>query len=378
MTTGKYCYDGYFGLERETLRVDKNKRLAHTPHPFPDNENITKDFCENQIELVTPVFKTIDEVVDSLSELDSVCRKKLEENGESLWLYSNPPYIENEQEIPIATFTGIYSSKRDYREYLQRRYGKRLMLFSGIHFNFSFSEDFIREQSETGQKLSKDMLYMKLYKQLMTYSWLLVYLTSASPYYDCSFDSDGQSGIVKSRYASLRNSERGYWNQFIPILDHSSIQSFADSIQSLVDDEMLFSASELYLPVRLKPSGENDLAALRKNGIDHIELRMFDLDPTLINGVNKNDLEFAHLLILYLVSLPDIPFDKESQIKANRKHKNAALAEPPAEIIDEAAEILDKMSVYFAGDTKALNIIEYEKEKVNYRISDRINASDIY
>ncbi len=40
------------------------------------------------------------------------------------------------------------------------------------------------------------------------------------------------------------------------------------------------------------------------------------------------------------------------------------------------------MSVYFAGDTKALNIIEYEKEKVkvkvNYRISDRINVSDIY
>lgn len=36
-------YKGKFGIERETLRVDKNSRLAQTLHPF-DDENLSRDF----------------------------------------------------------------------------------------------------------------------------------------------------------------------------------------------------------------------------------------------------------------------------------------------------------------------------------------------
>ena len=45
----KLFYKGKFGLERETLRVDINGRLAQTPHPFTEDGNITRDFCENLV-----------------------------------------------------------------------------------------------------------------------------------------------------------------------------------------------------------------------------------------------------------------------------------------------------------------------------------------
>ena len=120
-------FNGNFGLERETLRVDKHGRLAQTPHPFNDT-HITRDFCENQIEIVTPVADSIDKAIEYLSELDKKARETLEKIDETIWLYSNPPHIDSENEIPIADFTGEHSSKRSYREVLQRKYGKNLML----------------------------------------------------------------------------------------------------------------------------------------------------------------------------------------------------------------------------------------------------------
>ena len=233
MTTSKYYYSGKFGIERETLRVDGQGRLAQTPHPFGNDEHITRDFCENQIELVTPVCHSVDEAVEALAELDKRAREELTKNGESIWLYSNPPHFDSEDDIPIADFTGDHSSKRAYREVLEQKYGKKLMLFSGIHFNFSFAEEFIRELNTNNDDfhIFRDELYLRLYKQLMIHSWLLVLLTAASPYYDASLDKDGKSGIIMSEYSSLRNSVRGYWNKFLPILDHRSLKTFTGSIK---------------------------------------------------------------------------------------------------------------------------------------------------
>ena len=86
-------YKGSFGIERETLRVDRNGRLARTPHPFTDSA-ITRDFCENQIELVTPVCSSVSEAVEELAKLDCTVRREISKKGERLWMYSNPPYIQ--------------------------------------------------------------------------------------------------------------------------------------------------------------------------------------------------------------------------------------------------------------------------------------------
>ena len=377
-------YKGSFGLERETLRVDKNGKLAQTPHPFGDSEQITRDFCENQIELVTPVCSDIKELMKELERLDATVRAELDKNGERIWLYSNPPHIENENEIPVANFIGEHSGKRRYRDQLERRYGKRLMLFSGIHFNFSFDDAYLHsicDDEDFGR--FKNRFYLRLYKQISVHSWLVLLLTAASPIYDKSLDEDGASGAVKSRYASMRNSERGYWNEFVPELRFGELSEFVDSIQYYVDKGALFSASELYLPVRLKPRGVNKLESFA-NGVSHIELRMLDLDPFTKLGVDERDLEFTHLLIMYLSCRDDFELTAELQAQAVKDHKNAALYDLDGvciggvPMLERAAQIIDDMQKFFCDDSEACSILIYEKNKLSDRLCTRLTAEEVY
>ena len=199
----------------------------------------------------------------------------------------------------------------------------------------------------------------------MVHSWLLVLLTAASPYYDASLDKDGKSGIIISEYSSLRNSKRGYWNKFLPILDHRNLKTFTGSIKKHIVTGSLYSASELYLPIRLKPSGVNSLENLAANGVDHIELRMFDINPSAPLGIDERDLEFAHLLILYLLSQPDFDFTPELQEQAVFNHKNTALLEPDIEFLERGEAIIEGMEEYFSGNENAGDILEYEKQKLN-------------
>ncbi|MBR3630288.1 MAG: glutathione synthase [Oscillospiraceae bacterium] len=380
---GQYQYEtcGGFGLERETLRVDANGALAQTPHPFGEDPHITRDFCENQIELITPVCHSVDEAVQALGKLDAHAKEVLAAQGEQLWLYSNPPHFETEDDIPIAAFTGIHSNKRNYREALERRYGKRLMLYSGIHFNFSFSEAQLQEYNteHANSQSFRDALYLRLYQQLFRHSWLLVLLTAASPFYDLSLDGDHLHGIGSGQYGSLRCSERGYWNQFVPLLDHTDLHTFTEGIQTYVNKGLLFSASELYLPVRLKPKGENTLANLAEHGVDHIELRMFDLNPLTPLGVDADDLKFAHLLILYLASQPDTTFTPIQQEQAVNDHQAAAYYDPPQWLLSRAQEILSQMMRYFGNDHAALHILEKQHARLcGNRLCTQIRAEQIY
>ncbi len=376
-------YKGSFGIERETLRVDKNGRLVQTPHPFTDSA-ITRDFCENQIELVTPVSSSVSGAVSELERLDRTVREKISQNGESLWLYSNPPYISSESEIPIAQFSGDDSKKTAYRMLLQKRYGKRLMLFSGVHFNFSFSDEYLHTICDTDDFDSfKNSFYLRLYKQACMHSWLVLLLTASSPVYDKSLDSDGEKGGIRSEYSSLRSSRRGYWNSFVPVLDCTDIGTFTSSIQSYVDSGKLFSEGELYLPVRLKPKGENRLENF-KNGVSHIELRMFDLDPKQPLGVNEKDLEFAHLLLMYLSTLPDFDYTEKLQRNAVKNHQTAALSNligaeiDGMGIIKKAEQLIHAMMWFYNDDEQALELLEYERCKLYHRPCMAIHTKDIY
>jgi len=377
-------FKGAFGIERETLRVDSRGRLAQTPHPFGDSENITRDFCENQIELITPVCYTIEDAVSELAKLDKTAREKIAENGEQIWLYSNPPHFETEADIPIADFTGMNSGKRLYREQLERRYGKRLMLFSGIHFNFSFSQEYLEKLS--GGKVTdafRNALYLRLYKQLSLHSWLILLLTAASPVYDKSLFADSAQGSELGKYSSVRSGEKGYWNEFVPTLDPSSLDNFVDSIQYYVDKGLLFSASEVYLPVRLKPFGENNLENLKK-GISHIELRMFDLNPLENVGINADDLRFAYLLAVYLAQQADFDYTPQVQQQAVANHKNAALYDlsgvtiDGVNIIEKAAQIIDDMANFFDDCEQARQVLSYERSKLTDRLCENVAKQKIY
>ncbi len=371
----EYMFAGQFGLERETLRVTTDGTMSQKLHPFVDDKNLDRDFCENQLEIITPVCKSINELMNVLHKLDSKARRTLSDMGEYMWMMSNPPHINSETDIPIAKFDGDKSFKQDYRQNLERRYGKRLMLYSGIHFNFSFSEKFIQSlydgKTETYTDF-KNNLYFRLSKQVLRYGWLLTLLTASSPVYDLSLEGDGLSGSGFDGYASRRIGDKGYWNQFIPVLDYTNLNTYIESVNDYINKGALFSAGELYLPVRLKPRGDNSLEALSENGVDHIELRMFDLNPLSSVGIFKEDLEFAHYFLIYLLNMPDFEFLPELQKQAIRNQQEAARYDlsdviiEGAPAIEGAKHILDDMSGYFKNVPKAAKSIENQREKISH------------
>ena len=238
-----YAFEGNFGLERESLRVTEAGRMAQTPHPFPpDHPRIVRDFCENQTEINTGVHPTAEAAVAELKEIDATIRAAILPRGERLWTNSNPPASLEEDEIVPAKFDGHLAGKSTYRDYLADKYGKALMAYCGIHVNFSFGEKLVEASG-----VDRDVLYLQLASQCIKWGWAIVALTAASP---------------RGDYSSVRCSERGYWNKFIPILDFSSVRDYARSIARYVQDGQLVAPSELYYPIRLKPRGQNRLQTL--------------------------------------------------------------------------------------------------------------------
>ena len=359
---------GNFGLEKESLRVTRDGFLSHTAHPFPDNPNMDRDFCENQTELITDVWDSVEGAWTQLAQLHTKAVRTLrylDSGAELLWPFSNPPYVRGESDIPIATYHGRLHGKEQYRQYLAQKYGRRKMLFSGIHFNFSFSEELLHEgfrsSGQTDYRVYRDSIYLELAKKVTRYSWLIVYLTSASPVMDGSLFCDEDIGLdVPVRYASVRCSAIGYWNDFLPLLKYDDLHAYVQSIHDYVDAGQLREAAELYYPVRLKPKGENSLRNLEDTGVNHIELRTLDLNPLSPFGIEKQDLIFLHALMLYLMSKEDQRFEDFEQKMAIENVKQAAQYHVDSirietgwnaalPIRDAARGVLDDMSRFYSG-----------------------------
>lgn len=359
----EYITSAEYGLERESLRVTSDGKLAMTPHPFTDDPHIDRDFCENQTEIISDVFNDADSLFAQLEQIQDKIGKKLSSMNEVMWAFSNPPVIGREEDIPVAVFKGELEHKNEYRKYLAEKYGKKKMLFSGIHFNFSFSDKLLRTSFNTDAaddfgKYKSD-IYLRLSKRLVQYSWLVVFLTAASPVTDPSF------GIESNKYSSVRCGEYGYWNNFIPLLDYSGFEEYIASIEKLISDGKLSSVSELYYPVRLKPRGSNTLETLKNKGVNHIELRVLDVNPLSRVGIIKEDILFIHLLLLYLSSLPEFCFTAEMQTEAVEKIKQAAVF-GSSTVRSDAAAVLKYVQKFTAEYFPHLNyIIDYQINKLS-------------
>ncbi|MDP4089280.1 MAG: glutamate--cysteine ligase [Bacillota bacterium] len=374
---GGLLLDGRFGLEKESVRITQEGDMALTDHPavFGDkftNPYITTDFSESQIEIITPPLATIDETYKFLVE------KQLEvENGledELLWPLSMPPRLPEEDKIPIAKFqSGKKGSEKEiYRNGLALRYGKKMQLISGIHYNYSLGEkliDFLHDNfdSTADKDGFKNQLYLILTRNYLRYRWLLIYLFGASPAADRTYDPVifqelrivrkccpecctrlkdykryavslrvsrfGYSSALQRKYTVSYNSLVGYINDIRTLLATKSrkyerLEIYKSGTQLQLNSNVLQRDSEYYSSVRFKQTleeNETQIDALEKRGIKYIELRILDLNPYEKTGVGLNQLRFMHVFVLYcLFSCSELINPEEYQI-INANHHAAAL-----------------------------------------------------
>ena len=92
---------GRKGVEKESLRVTPDGRIAQTPHPRAlgsalTNEHITTDYSEALIELVSPTFRTSWELLQYLLDLHQFVYQHL--GDELLWATSMPSIIDGDAE----------------------------------------------------------------------------------------------------------------------------------------------------------------------------------------------------------------------------------------------------------------------------------------
>lgn len=369
--------EGNFGLEKESQRIIESGDLSLTPHPavFGDkcgNPRITTDFSESQIEMVTPVFNSVEEVYESLKEIQEEVEVGI--GDELLWPLSMPPRLPEEDLIPIARFpkTEECQIKEIYRKGLALRYGKKMQMISGIHFNFSYSENMINFlykhwKSGEGKREFRDKIYFAVARNFLRYRWLLIYLFGASPSCDYTYypvicrqlkemeksysSCDGAIENLEQFATSLRVSRFGYsdtvqnghslyfngmeeYNRELSRIlamespEYLKLGIYRNGEQVQLNGNLLQSESEFYSSIRLKQNvvrGESQLEALTKRGVKYLEVRIIDLDPFEKVGISLEQLYFLQVFMVYCLFENSKPITKEEYNEMNSNHQLTAI-----------------------------------------------------
>lgn len=336
---------GLFGIEWEALRVKSDGKLALSPHPevFGDklkNPVVTTDFSESQIEIITPTYNTIEEAFSTFSMLADIVNFSLRDD-EYLWFQSLPAILPYDSQIPIAQYSEEGQGSQKYRENLADKYGLKKQMISGVHFNFSFTEDFIQKLYElTGfdgtYQLFKNEIYLKITRNYLRHCWLIIYLTGCSIGSHESFSKecihlmdevDAYGDHYSTRGPSLRNSSCGYKNLKRLYPRYTSIDEFVSDVNSFIERGDLSQAKELYTQIRLKPKNPAELLdSLKNDGIKYIEVRTLDINPFYNCGLVEHDMKFLQLFLIYMLVKSESDFvcwQKEAFINEERVAERA-------------------------------------------------------
>src|SRR5215470_17841774 len=360
---------GHKGVEKESLRVLPSGSLAHTPHPVAlgsalTNEHITTDYSEALIELVTPAFTTSWELLQYLLDLHQFVYRHLGE--ELLWATSMPCAIERDEDIPIAQFgtSHVGRMKHVYRRGLGLRYGRMMQAISGVHFNYSFPLPFwemyadVRESRERGMDFISAS-YFDLLRNYRRHGWLVLYLFGVSPVVCKSFLRgrdlklhDFAPGTAYEPYAtSLRMSDVGYRNRNQAGLS-VSVNSLDEYVRDLtraistihppyealgvkdangeyqqLNANILQIENEYYSfirPKRVARSGERPTKALRRAGVEYVEVRALDVSAFDPVGVNQNKLRFLEAFLALCLMKDSAPIAAAEQAALDENHVTVA------------------------------------------------------
>jgi glutamate--cysteine ligase len=355
------------GIERETLRVHADGKLALTPHASQlgsalTHPLITTDFSESLLEFITPVSDNIDTTLAQLADIHRFTIKNIA--GEQFWAASMPCFISNQQQIPFAQYgsSNVGRMKTLYRKGLHNRYGSMMQAISGVHFNFSMSQSFWQQyQQLLGQSGDlQDFIsaqYLALIRNYKRYVWLIVYLFGASPAMCKSF-LEGRSsryqfqplgkGSLYLPYAtSLRMSDLGYTNSAQSSLNvtynslaeyiaglHAAISMPSEEYRNIgvkvageyqqLNANVLQIENEFYSTIRPKrttESGERPTCALAKRGVEYIEVRALDVNPFSAVGITAEQMHFLDVFLLYclLQDSPELTAEEQSITEQNLK-----------------------------------------------------------
>jgi glutamate--cysteine ligase len=182
---------GRRGLERESLRVTPDGRIAQTPHPRGlgsalTNPHITTDYSEALTELVTPTFTDNEALLQYLGDLHQFVYGQLGE--ELLWATSMPCILRGERSVPIARYGD--SLPGPYQVHLSARTAGALRRHDAGHLRGAFQlflpEQFwplyaeICQSRDAGQDFVSAR-YFDLLRNYRRHGWIVSYLFGVSP-----------------------------------------------------------------------------------------------------------------------------------------------------------------------------------------------------
>ena len=330
------------GVEKESLRAVASGALAVTPHPKGlgsalTHPHITTDFSESQVELITGVHAGVASCIEELTQIQQVTMREL--GDEMLWVSSMPCGLPQDDAIPLGQYgsSNVGRAKTVYRRGLGFRYGRRMQTISGIHYNWSLP-DVSSEQ------------YFGLIRNFRRHAFLLLYLFGASPAVCSTFVAGRQHQLqalnAHTMYlphaTSLRMGRLGYQSdaQASLAVSYNSLQGYGSSLQDALttaypayeaigvrgpDGEyrqlatsLLQIENEFYGTIRPKRvifPGERPLHALRERGVEYVEVRLMDLDPFEVVGINSQTMRFLDVFLLHCL-LSDSPPDSPQEIVA--------------------------------------------------------------
>ncbi|HEX9182128.1 MAG TPA: glutamate--cysteine ligase, partial [Burkholderiales bacterium] len=334
------------GIEKESLRTRPDGELAQTPHPWAlgsalAHPNITTDFSESQLELITGAHRSAEACLEELTRIHQAVYQAV--GDELLWAGSMPCGLPADKDIPIGRYgvSNVGRAKTVYRQGLSWRYGRRMQTISGIHYNWSLPG------LANGD-------YFALIRNFRRHGWLLFYLFGASPATCASFvqgrehslkplrpgtyylphatslrmgrlgyQSDAQSSLVVScndLAAYGRTLQHGLTQiypayQKIGIREPGALGDGPETYRQL-STTLLQIENEFYGKIRPKRTimpGERPLHALRERGVEYVEVRLMDLDPFEPVGINAATMKFLDVFLLHCL-LSDSPPDTPEEI----------------------------------------------------------------
>tara|TARA_B100000586_G_scaffold62541_3_gene43231 strand:+ start:2586 stop:4157 length:1572 start_codon:yes stop_codon:yes gene_type:complete len=356
------------GIEKESLRIDSNGSISSKKHPHGlgsalTNSFITTDFSEALLELVTPTFTNAQECLNFLTELHAFVHRSIDR--ELLWPLSMPCSISSDEEIPIGNYGSSNPGmmKYAYRKGLSYRYGSKMQAIAGIHYNFSFPDEFFKKIATLKNLDSKNLKdiknesYLRMARNFKRYEWLYFLLFGASPALSDTFTNQEQEldgfktlskgSLFRPHATSLRMGNIGYISEIqddlnisinsieeyledlkkaliTPHAEYKGIGEFLNGERIQINSSVIQIENEYYSTIRPKricASGERPINILKEQGIEYLELRCVDLDPFSPIGMQRDQADFLDMLLILCFLKESPPLNKKEGALLKENHK---------------------------------------------------------